>query len=93
MRTCPARDLAESVHDPSGRYGESRVVSPPRVVACPRCGAPVPWTPQSHWRPFCSERCKLIDLGEWAAGRYRIPGAEPPDPGAEADGAMQPRDD
>jgi endogenous inhibitor of DNA gyrase (YacG/DUF329 family) len=39
----------------------------------------VPWRAQSKWRPFCSERCKLIDLGEWAAERYRIPGVEPPD--------------
>jgi len=51
----------------------------PRVVACPQCGAPVPWTQESKWRPFCSQRCKLIDLGEWAAERYRIPGVEPPD--------------
>lgn len=65
----------------------------PRIVACPHCGAPVPWTAQSRWRPFCSERCKLIDLGEWAAERYRIPGVEPPDPGVEADGTMPPRDD
>jgi endogenous inhibitor of DNA gyrase (YacG/DUF329 family) len=50
-----------------------------RVVACPRCGAPVAWTPESKWRPFCSERCKLVDLGEWAAERYRVPAVEPPD--------------
>ncbi len=48
----------------------------PRVVPCPRCGTPVPWTPQSRYRPFCSERCKLIDLGEWANERYRVPVAE-----------------
>jgi endogenous inhibitor of DNA gyrase (YacG/DUF329 family) len=40
----------------------------------------VPWTAESKWKPFCSERCKLIDLGDWAAERYRIE-AEPPDPG------------
>ena len=51
-----------------------------RVVACPQCGAAVPWTAESKWKPFCSERCKLIDLGDWAAERYRIE-AEPPDPG------------
>jgi len=48
----------------------------------------VPWTAESKWKPFCSERCKLIDLGEWAAERYRIE-AEPPDPG-EVGGQPEP---
>jgi len=34
------------------------------------------WTPANTWRPFCSERCKLIDLGGWAAEKYRVPVAE-----------------
>jgi endogenous inhibitor of DNA gyrase (YacG/DUF329 family) len=50
-----------------------------RFVKCPHCGTPVPWGPESKWRPFCSERCKLIDLGDWAAGRYRIESQEAPD--------------
>ncbi len=45
----------------------------PRVVECPNCGRPVPWTESSRWRPFCSERCRLIDLGAWAAESYGIP--------------------
>lgn len=53
----------------------------PRVVACPRCGTAVEWTPAARWRPFCSERCRLIDLGAWASGSYRIPVATPPEPG------------
>jgi len=53
----------------------------PRVVPCPQCGKAVEWTPSSKWRPFCSERCKLIDLGAWATGAYRIPLAESPEPG------------
>jgi endogenous inhibitor of DNA gyrase (YacG/DUF329 family) len=48
-------------------------VTAPRTVACPTCGARVPWTPESKFRPFCSERCKTIDLGAWANGSYRIP--------------------
>lgn len=40
----------------------------PRVVACPTCQKPVPWLPEQPFRPFCSERCRLIDLGEWVAG-------------------------
>jgi hypothetical protein len=48
-----------------------------RTVRCPQCGTDVPWTPESKWRPFCSERCKLIDLGAWATESYRIPDAQP----------------
>ncbi|MEY1662605.1 DNA gyrase inhibitor YacG [Isoalcanivorax beigongshangi] len=48
------------------------------VVECPHCHTQVPWGPQSPFRPFCSERCKLIDLGDWAAERHAIP-AETPD--------------
>jgi endogenous inhibitor of DNA gyrase (YacG/DUF329 family) len=45
-------------------------------VHCPVCGAPVAWHPASTWRPFCSERCKLIDLGDWAAERHVIAGQD-----------------
>ena len=48
-------------------------MSTPTLVACPTCKAPVEWGPQSPNRPFCSERCKLIDLGQWANEGYRIP--------------------
>ncbi|HWP91905.1 MAG TPA: DNA gyrase inhibitor YacG [Thermodesulfobacteriota bacterium] len=41
-------------------------------VKCPRCGTVVEWQ-GNEWRPFCSERCKLIDLGAWASEEYRIP--------------------
>jgi uncharacterized protein len=47
-----------------------------RVVACPGCGATIEWDPRNPFRPFCSERCKLIDLGQWATGAYRIPQEE-----------------
>ena len=42
------------------------------LVPCPTCGKDVPWTAASHWRPFCSERCRLIDLGEWLSENHRI---------------------
>lgn len=45
-----------------------------REVTCPHCGKPVPWSPESRWRPFCSERCRLIDLGQWFAEEHAIPG-------------------
>ncbi len=43
-----------------------------RTVACPRCGAPSPFTGENKWRPFCSERCRTIDLGAWASESYRV---------------------
>ncbi len=55
----------------------------PRTVPCPTCGRPVPWDETSRWRPFCSERCRLIDLGEWLAETRRIPGDEPAPSGSE----------
>jgi endogenous inhibitor of DNA gyrase (YacG/DUF329 family) len=57
---------------------------PPRIVRCPQCGAPVEWTAASRWRPFCSERCKLVDLGAWASEAYRIPAEEADEADAEA---------
>jgi len=59
-------------------------VATPRFVPCPQCGRPVEWAVTSRWRPFCSERCKTIDLGAWASEAYRIPLAEDPN-GEEAD--------
>jgi uncharacterized protein len=35
------------------------------------------------WRPFCSERCKLVDLGRWVDGSYRIPGEPVEEPGED----------
>ncbi|MBC7946184.1 MAG: DNA gyrase inhibitor YacG [Burkholderiales bacterium] len=43
-----------------------------RLVACPQCGRTIIWSKDNSFRPFCSERCKLIDLGAWASERYRI---------------------
>ena len=47
--------------------------SPP-VVNCPQCGEPTEFAPSNRYRPFCSERCRLIDLGAWASDRYRVAG-------------------
>lgn len=44
------------------------------TVECPTCGAPVEWSARNEFRPFCSHRCKLIDLGAWAAEEHAIPG-------------------
>lgn len=48
-------------------------------VQCPHCGKPVHYDALSPYRPFCSERCRLIDLGAWAEERYRVPADTPPD--------------
>lgn len=45
-----------------------------KSVQCPTCGKPVAWSSHSRWRPFCSERCRLIDLGEWLEEEKRIAG-------------------
>jgi endogenous inhibitor of DNA gyrase (YacG/DUF329 family) len=45
---------------------------PRKAVPCPICKTPSP--PEALAHPFCSERCRLIDLGQWLGGRYRIPG-------------------
>ncbi len=45
----------------------------PRHVLCPQCGTLGPWS-ESPTSPFCSERCKLLDLEGWVSGRYAIPG-------------------
>lgn len=62
-----------------------------KTVPCPNCGAPAEAGARNSWRPFCSRRCKLIDLGDWLAEEHRIPG-KPADtwPG-EDDAANQSR--
>jgi uncharacterized protein len=45
------------------------------TVRCPTCARAVEWNDSSPWRPFCSERCKLIDLGAWASEQHSIPGS------------------
>jgi uncharacterized protein len=47
-------------------------------VKCPTCGRQIEWSAASPFRPFCSERCKLIDLGAWLTEKHAIPGEEPP---------------
>lgn len=42
-------------------------------MTCPVCKQPTTWE-QNHWRPFCSERCQMTDLGTWASEGYRIAG-------------------
>lgn len=47
----------------------------PTKLNCPTCKKSVVWNEQSHFRPFCSQRCQQIDFGERASENYSIPGA------------------
>jgi endogenous inhibitor of DNA gyrase (YacG/DUF329 family) len=51
---------------------------------CPTCGKPVEWQDNPH-RPFCSERCKLVDLGKWVSEEYRVPGKPVPNDAEEGE--------
>lgn len=44
----------------------------PLFVTCPTCGNTHAWDRGNRFRPFCSERCKMIDLGRWANEEYRV---------------------
>jgi endogenous inhibitor of DNA gyrase (YacG/DUF329 family) len=57
---------------------------PPRTVPCPACRKSSEYSPANRWRPFCSERCRGVDLGAWASESYRVPSEAP------ADGAAAP---
>ena len=46
--------------------------APPPTLRCPACGGPSVYAPENRYRPFCSERCKLHDLGAWASESFRV---------------------
>lgn len=45
-----------------------------QTVTCPQCRKPAEWSENNPYRPFCSRRCKLVDLGDWIEERHSIPG-------------------
>lgn len=49
------------------------------VVRCPTCNLELEWRPENRYRPFCSDRCRKIDLGAWANEEYRVPVVEEPE--------------
>ncbi|MDP2769748.1 MAG: DNA gyrase inhibitor YacG [Giesbergeria sp.] len=61
------------------------ISSPARQVACPACRGPSLYSTQNPWRPFCSERCKQMDLGAWASEGFRVPAETPPDEALRGD--------
>jgi endogenous inhibitor of DNA gyrase (YacG/DUF329 family) len=44
-----------------------------RSIACPTCKQLTEYSTDNPFRPFCSKRCKMIDLGLWASEQYAIP--------------------
>lgn len=48
----------------------------PSLVKCPSCKSSVRWESTSEFRPFCSKRCQLIDLGQWANEENRVPASK-----------------
>jgi endogenous inhibitor of DNA gyrase (YacG/DUF329 family) len=54
-------------------------------MKCPTCGKPSQWQ-DNQYRPFCSERCQLVDLGRWVEGEYRVPGEALPNEQPESSG-------
>ena len=55
----------------------SEPAPPARIGPCPQCRKSSVLDAGNPWRPFCSERCKLLDLGSWMSGRYAIPVEDP----------------
>jgi len=43
-----------------------------KAIKCPECGKATEYSLENQYRPFCSQRCRLIDLGEWIEGKYKI---------------------
>lgn len=58
---------------------------PARSVVCPTCKGPSRYAADNPYRPFCSERCRAIDLGAWADERYRVGATSHDRPDNDAD--------
>ena len=60
-----------------------------KTVACPTCGGLSVYAPANVFRPFCSERCKNLDLGAWASESFRVPTEAPPEDLPYGDAKLQ----
>lgn len=56
-----------------------------RTAPCPHCAEPAILNASNPWRPFCSERCKLVDLNGWFSGEFVIPGDSIEHPSGDED--------
>ena len=61
-----------------------------RKVPCPNCGQPSVYAPRNPFRPFCSARCKGMDLGAWASEEFRVPAEAPPEDEPFGDPRLRP---
>jgi len=53
-------------------------VNAARTVPCPTCKRPVVYDSHNRWRPFCTERCRIADLGAWASEQFRVVASDKP---------------
>lgn len=60
-----------------------------KIVRCPACGGDSIYSPRNVYRPFCSERCKQMDLGAWASESFRVPTEAPPEDQTFGDPRLQ----
>nr|WP_244160468.1 DNA gyrase inhibitor YacG [Delftia lacustris] len=60
------------------------------TVRCPTCAGPSLFAPANRFRPFCSERCRQIDLGAWANEEFRVPASMPPEDAPFGDPRTEP---
>lgn len=74
--------MTQKIDDKSGS-------APVRIVRCPQCSGDSVYAPSNRYRPFCSERCKGIDLGAWASEDFRMAAEAPPDDQAFGDPRLQ----
>ena len=79
LRAGPLPSANPAARSVQGRPVNSRTPSPAPTVRCPACGGPSRYAPDNPWRPFCSQRCKLHDLGDWANERFRVAVQDDPD--------------
>ena len=62
---------------------------PKKLVRCPACNGDSLYASSNPYRPFCSERCKNVDLGAWASEAFRVPTEAPPEDGIYGDPKLQ----
>ena len=56
-----------------------------KKIKCPHCGTQTEYSEANEFRPFCSERCQLIDFGKWSEEEFRVPDRENSAPQSDVD--------
>jgi len=62
------------------------------IVNCPHCGLEIEFA-GNEFRPFCSERCKLLDFGAWADEEFAIPSEDAELTDADIDAVQKAREE